>query len=71
MHSGYPIGATIKSLEEKYDAMLNVDLLRERGMYGPSHELGHNHQWRDWTIEKTMETGCNWWDDFINKVNAE
>ena len=71
MHSGYPIGAFISALDDTSEAMLNVDHLREHGTWGPFHELGHNHQWKDWTISRTTETGCNWWSLVMNEVMDE
>ena len=66
MHSGYPIGAYISALNSN---LLRPDELRQDGTWGAFHEIGHNVQWRDWTISKTTETGCNWWSIYMNQVN--
>jgi hypothetical protein len=57
MHSGYPIMCHMKSGE----GMTNLAELREGG-WGFFHELGHNHQSRDWTFQKPFsqtEVTCN------------
>ena len=53
MHSGYPIMAHL-------DAVYSVDPERaKKGFWGNYHELGHNHQSRDWTFGGTGEVTCN------------
>ena len=46
LHSGYPIGAHLPQALEH----LNMTRLTYNGTWGAFHELGHNHQWKDWTI---------------------
>ncbi|MBN9520957.1 M60 family metallopeptidase [bacterium] len=55
LHSGYPIMAPLEI------APLAVDVVRMRreGAWGFFHELGHNHQQRDWTFDGTVEVTCN------------
>ncbi len=57
MHSGYPIMAHLESASEFAD----LDLLQAQGSWGAFHELGHNHQWRDWLLPGTTEATCNLW----------
>ena len=68
MHSGYPVGAQIAAVPN----LINDTALKKSGAWGAFHELGHNHQWRDWTISATTETGCNWWSLVMNlAINPE
>ncbi len=54
MHAGYPI---MTHLEAAADM---VDLQRmQRGPWGLFHELGHNHQSKDWTFAGTGEVTVN------------
>ena len=57
MHSGYPIMAHNASSGDLTD----LDHLETNGDWGAFHELGHNHQWRDWLLPGTTETSCNLW----------
>lgn len=55
MHAGYPImipEATAKDL-------VDLEKLRTEGDWGFFHELGHNHQNRDWTFSGTGEVTVN------------
>jgi hypothetical protein len=54
MHSGYPI-MTHLDVQERFVSA--SDLLD--GQWGFYHELGHNHQSRDWTFAGTGEVTCN------------
>ncbi len=54
MHSGYPIMTHLDAAA----SMASVDKLRA-GTWGLYHELGHNHQHRDWTFAGTTEVTCN------------
>jgi len=54
MHSGYPI----MTHADQYDVLANRDAIL-RGSWGLFHELGHNHQERDWTFEGTSEVTVN------------
>lgn len=55
MHSGYPIMAHLASVPEALD----LGLLNREGSWGLFHELGHNHQWRDWVLPGTTEANVN------------
>ncbi len=55
MHSGYPIMAHLASVPEALD----LELLNRDGSWGLFHELGHNHQWRDWVLPGTTEANVN------------
>jgi hypothetical protein len=54
MHSGYPI---MTHMDVK-EAFVSPERLLE-GQWGFYHELGHNHQSRDWTFGGTGEVTCN------------
>lgn len=54
MHAGYPIMTHLDA------AAVMVDLARmQQGPWGLFHELGHNHQSRDWTFGGTGEVTVN------------
>ncbi|MFO0799969.1 MAG: M60 family metallopeptidase [Gemmataceae bacterium] len=59
LHSGYPIMGPLNL------APLAVDVPRMKrggpgeGPWGFFHELGHNHQQREWTFDGTVEVTCN------------
>ena len=55
MHAGYPIMTHLDA------APRFVDLARlsTQGDWGMFHEMGHNHQHRDWTFSGTTEVTCN------------
>ena len=36
-----------------------------KGNWGFFHELGHNHQERDWTFDGTVEVTCNWFSLYV------
>ena len=54
MHSGYPI---MTHLEAAAD-MVDVSRM-QKGPWGLFHELGHNHQQKDWTFGGTTEVTVN------------
>lgn len=54
MHSGYPIMAHL----DQSGKVADMESLRS-GNWGLFHELGHNHQNRDWTFDGTGEVTCN------------
>ncbi len=60
LHSGYPIMGHIP-----LGNVINVTGLQTSGTWGVFHELGHNHQWKQWSIPATGETGCNWWSMYM------
>ena len=57
LHSGYPI---VGKFEYGY---ITNDLFYLSGdwsaMWGPYHELGHNHSYRKWVYSQVTETVCN------------
>ncbi len=55
MHSGYPI---VAQLDQPVN-LVSVEHLRSEGQWGPFHEVGHNHQSRDWTFDGTVEVAVN------------
>ena len=57
MHAGYPIMIPMDSAKR----LTNLDLiLRGEGdVWGLFHEMGHNHQNRDWTFDGTGEVTVN------------
>ncbi len=63
MHSGYPIMAHLVSGED----FVSRQSLRSSGNWGAFHELGHNHQWRDWLLPGTTETTCNLFSVYVSE----
>lgn len=57
MHSGYPFMCHLKPSQGH---MLNLERLKREGDWGFFHELGHNHQRRDWTFNNQVEVTVNW-----------
>lgn len=58
MHAGYPL----MTLLDMPPVMVDVPRLRRNGhggVWGLFHELGHNHQERDWTFRGTGEVTVN------------
>ncbi|HEY1169952.1 MAG TPA: M60 family metallopeptidase [Verrucomicrobiae bacterium] len=55
MHSGYPIMTHLDVVNETLD----LKHLTTKGSWGHYHELGHNHQAPEWTIDGTTEVTCN------------
>ncbi|CAN5393874.1 hypothetical protein BH11PLA2_BH11PLA2_50470 [soil metagenome] len=55
MHSGYPIMCPLGEVPR----VISVATIQRDGAWGYFHELGHNHQQRDWTPEGTVEVTCN------------
>ena len=56
MHSGYPVMCMIDPSQKD---SINLAELINKGDWGFIHELGHNHQRRDWTFEGQEEVTCN------------
>lgn len=54
MHAGYPIMTWMDQTRNFVDAAH-----LKAGNWGIFHELGHNHQVRDWTFDGTGEVTCN------------
>lgn len=61
MHSGYPIMAHLASVSEALD----LAQLNREGSWGLFHELGHNHQWRDWVLPGTTEGNVNLFSVYV------
>ena len=59
MHSGYPIMAHL----DQANKVANLDLLKQ-GNWGFFHELGHNHQRRDWVLTGTTEITVNIFSEY-------
>lgn len=55
MHSGYPVMTGMDVAKEFVD----LESLKTKGNWGIYHELGHNHQWEDWTFDGTGEVTNN------------
>jgi hypothetical protein len=54
MHSGYPVMTHLDAAARMVDRTVIL-----RGEWGLFHELGHNHQSRDWTFGGTVEVTVN------------
>jgi hypothetical protein len=61
MHSGNPIMVPISTADELTDN----ELLLTKGDWGFFHEIGHNHQSRDWTFGGTGEVTVNLFTMYI------
>jgi hypothetical protein len=55
MHAGYPIMTHLDAAER----FVSLERLSTQGDWGMFHEMGHNHQHRDWTFDGTTEVTCN------------
>jgi hypothetical protein len=60
MHSGYPI---MTWMDQPANFASREALIK--GHWGIFHELGHNHQVKDWTFEGTGEVTCNLFSFYI------
>ena len=56
MHSGYPFMCWIDPSQKD---SIDLPKLTKEGNWGFFHELGHNHQRRDWTFDGQTEVTCN------------
>ncbi len=54
MHAGYPIMTHLRAAQD----MLDLQRMKS-GPWGLLHELGHNHQSKDWTFDGTGEVTVN------------
>ncbi|MHC4813985.1 MAG: M60 family metallopeptidase [Planctomycetota bacterium] len=61
MHAGYPIMTHLDAAAR----MVDRKHLTTKGDWGLWHELGHNHQQRDWTFGGTGEVTCNLFTLFL------
>ncbi len=55
MHAGYPIMTHLDAAPRFVD----LERLSTQGDWGMFHEMGHNHQHKDWTFGGTIEVTCN------------
>ena len=63
LHSGYPI----MGLWSTKDSVVDRDAILANGEWGPLHELGHNHQWREWNLPGTTEGHVNLWSVYTSE----
>jgi hypothetical protein len=63
MHAGYPI---MTHLNAATDMVIHSRLLS--GSWGLFHELGHNHQQKDWTFKGTGEVTVNLFSLYICEI---
>lgn len=61
MHAGYPIEAFTPQARESLD----LATLRRDGNWGFFHEIGHNHQFTDWSWSGTGEATVNLWSVYV------
>ncbi|XP_032761090.1 TRPM8 channel-associated factor 3 [Rattus rattus] len=65
LHSGYPIMGLIIIVE----GLINEFKIRSHGVWGVTHELGHNHQKPGWTFRPhTTEALCNLWSIYVHET---
>uniref|UniRef100_A0A6J0V0M5 TRPM8 channel-associated factor homolog isoform X1 n=2 Tax=Pogona vitticeps TaxID=103695 RepID=A0A6J0V0M5_9SAUR len=65
MHSGYPVMANVRAIQE----IVDVQAFHTKGIWGPIHELGHNQQNRGWNFPPhTTEATCNLWSVYVNET---
>ncbi|KAH0616311.1 hypothetical protein JD844_027338 [Phrynosoma platyrhinos] len=65
MHAGYPVMLHLESVQE----MTDVQSIRDKGLWGPIHELGHNQQRSGWEFPPhTTEATCNLWSVYVNET---
>lgn len=58
LHNGYPMMCHT-DLTTHYDVSINKEMLEKGGGWGIYHEIGHNHQFPDWTPPGMGEVTCN------------
>ena len=63
LHSGYPMMGHLRH----HQGLIDLEHIRTEGSWGPFHELGHNHQWRDWFLPGSTEASCNLWSVYIHE----
>ncbi|XP_051814054.1 TRPM8 channel-associated factor homolog [Acanthochromis polyacanthus] len=64
MHAGYPVMAHSSSAFE----LVSTDHARNKGLWGPIHELGHNQQRACWEFPpNTTECTCNLWSVYVHE----
>lgn len=63
MHAGYPI----MTWDDQYDILVSRDALL-KGQWGLFHEIGHNHQQRDWTFDGAGEVTVNLFSLYVTET---
>lgn len=63
LHGGYPLMSYVN--EEHFDWCINKSMLEKEGSWGVFHEIGHNHQSRDWTPDGTGEVTVNLFTTYV------
>ncbi|MBI9017841.1 MAG: hypothetical protein JEZ07_11345 [Phycisphaerae bacterium] len=58
MHSGYPLMAGL-DIAETFCNVESIQKNNHGGIWGLFHEIGHNHQRREWTFSGTTEVTVN------------
>ncbi len=66
MHAGYPIMTHLDAAPRFVD----LKKLSTQGDWGMFHEMGHNHQHKDWTFGGTIEVTCNLFSLYCMEVNC-
>ncbi len=67
MHAGYPIMTHLDAAPRFVD----LERLSTRGDWGMFHEMGHNHQSRDWTFSGTGEVTVNLFSLYLMETVCE
>ncbi|KAM4035792.1 TRPM8 channel-associated factor homolog [Anomaloglossus baeobatrachus] len=64
MHAGYPIMCHIPAASH----LVNLQVIKKDGIWGPIHELGHNQQQSAWEFPShTTEATCNLWSVYVHE----
>ncbi|MBN3313031.1 TCAF factor, partial [Atractosteus spatula] len=65
MHAGYPVMMHSTAARN----LIDLDLIKNSGLWGPIHELGHNQQRGAWEFPPhTTECTCNLWSLYIHET---
>jgi hypothetical protein len=67
MHAGYPIMTHLDAAKRFVD----LERLSTKGDWGMFHEMGHNHQHRDWTFSGTGEVTVNLFSLYLMETVCE
>ncbi len=67
MHAGYPIMTHLDAAPRFVD----LPTLKTKGDWGMFHEMGHNHQHKDWTFAGTVEVTCNLYSLYLMETVCE
>lgn len=64
LHSGYPIMAQMRILPR----LIDETAIRSSGVWGATHELGHNFQQPAWQFPPhSSEADCNLWSIYVHE----